>query len=506
MLTSEVQKEGSMTEKEAAQASGRFARALTSIDKQAPSLKYLGFAFWMAWNTIAFSGSFWLRDPNNSLIAENLILGHLVASVATLVIIGALWKRSVQFVLNRRFLVASGIVAALGTVFIVITREDLYSSRALFFVGSVLTGSGTTVLFMRSTALLGGLPPRRAISMISCSALLGAALFFSLNSCDPDIACVGFILLPFGAVVLLMLHRKQSRVEEKATHSGAQFSRRFFVFLASVALCSYAFELAKAFILAGMPPVYSSESMIAAQFIIGFVVTAVLATTLLVQDRYTYGKWYSLAVFALGVLLIAVAALALRSTPTASIAVAACNCFNLVVWAMLAYLVFQAEAGTLQVFGFGNAALSGGTALASFTIMALDITSGTYDDIMRAALIVLGIIVLVDLMFVFSEKQISELLVPLDQPRKAQDTLGIPERQPKQWVLTCEAIAEAQGLPEREREVFVALARGKTAQEIADRDVLSVYTVRAHIRSIYAKLDVHSKKELVEFVEARLND
>lgn len=158
------------------------------------------------------------------------------------------------------------------------------------------------------------------------------------------------------------------------------------------------------------------------------------------------------------------------------------------------------------MFGFGNAALSGGTALASFTIMALDITSGTYDDIMRAALIVLGVIVLVDLMFVFSEKQINELLVPLDQPRKAQDTLGIPERQPKQWVLTCEAIAEAQGLSEREREVFVALARGKTAQEIADRDVLSVYTVRAHIRSIYAKLDVHSKKELVEFVEARLND
>lgn len=166
--------------------------------------------------------------------------------------------------------------------------------------------------------------------------------------------------------------------------------------------------------------------MIAAQFIIGFVVTAVLVTTLLVQDRYTYGKWYSLAVFALGVLLIAIAALALRSTPTASIAVAACNCFNLVVWAMLAYLVFQAEAGALQVFGFGNAALSGGTAFASFTIMALDITSGTYDDIMRAALIVLGVIVLVDLMFVFSEKQINELLVPLDQPRKAQDTLVFP--------------------------------------------------------------------------------
>lgn len=47
---------------------------------------------------------------------------------------------------------------------------------------------------------------------------------------------------------------------------------------------------------------------------------------------------------------------------------------------------------------------------------------------------------------------------------------------------------------------MAALSRGRSAQEIADREVLSIYTVRAHTRSVYAKLDVHSKKELVDLI------
>ena len=65
---------------------------------------------------------------------------------------------------------------------------------------------------------------------------------------------------------------------------------------------------------------------------------------------------------------------------------------------------------------------------------------------------------------------------------------------------TCEAIAHTAGLSTRESEVFLALARGWTAQEIAEHESLSIYTVRAHIRSIYAKLGVHSGKELRDLI------
>lgn len=484
----------------------RMASALASIDKQAPSLKYLGLSFWMAWNTIAFSGSFWLQDPHNSFHAEDLIFTHLVACVVTLIAFAVTSKRSRGLLAKRWFVSLGAAIAVAGTVLIVITRETIAPSHVLFTAGTVLSGAGTTVLFMKAMTLFGALPPRKSLSTLACCTLLAAALFFALNCCSNAVACAGFAALPALSAAFYTLHRKETPRESRAAQDGARPSRKLAVFLGSIAFCSFAFELAKGFVTVNLPPAETSGVALNAQFAIAFVMVAILVATLLVQDHYNYGKYYSLAVFVLGVLLVAVAVLPARSMPTAVLANAACNCFNLVVWGMLAYLVFQAESGALVMFGLGNASLSLGTALASLLLTATGGGAAFSDGFFRTALVILGIAVLIDLVFVFSEKQINELLVPLDQQRKAQDTLGTPERQPKQWVLTCEAIAEAQGLSAREREVFVALARGKTAQEIAERDVLSVYTVRAHIRSIYAKLDVHSRKELMKFIEDRLGE
>lgn len=50
-------------------------------------------------------------------------------------------------------------------------------------------------------------------------------------------------------------------------------------------------------------------------------------------------------------------------------------------------------------------------------------------------------------------------------------------------------------LTEREDEIVRLLARGLTNKDIAQALVLSVRTVEAHLRSIYGKLDVHSRTE-----------
>jgi DNA-binding NarL/FixJ family response regulator len=52
-------------------------------------------------------------------------------------------------------------------------------------------------------------------------------------------------------------------------------------------------------------------------------------------------------------------------------------------------------------------------------------------------------------------------------------------------------------LTPREREVLELLVGGHDFKEVADRLVVSVYTVRAHIRNIYEKLHVHSKSQAV---------
>jgi LuxR family maltose regulon positive regulatory protein len=52
-------------------------------------------------------------------------------------------------------------------------------------------------------------------------------------------------------------------------------------------------------------------------------------------------------------------------------------------------------------------------------------------------------------------------------------------------------------LSKREVEVLRLLATDLTAIEMAQELVLSVHTVRSHIKNIYAKLDVHSRYEAI---------
>jgi DNA-binding NarL/FixJ family response regulator len=52
-------------------------------------------------------------------------------------------------------------------------------------------------------------------------------------------------------------------------------------------------------------------------------------------------------------------------------------------------------------------------------------------------------------------------------------------------------------LTERELEVLDHLVQGEDYKVIADRMILSVFTIRAHIRNIYDKLHVHSKSQAV---------
>jgi DNA-binding NarL/FixJ family response regulator len=54
-------------------------------------------------------------------------------------------------------------------------------------------------------------------------------------------------------------------------------------------------------------------------------------------------------------------------------------------------------------------------------------------------------------------------------------------------------------LTEREREVLALIAEGQSNQEIADALVISVKTVGRHRENIMAKLNLHSRVELVRY-------
>ncbi len=58
-------------------------------------------------------------------------------------------------------------------------------------------------------------------------------------------------------------------------------------------------------------------------------------------------------------------------------------------------------------------------------------------------------------------------------------------------------LLESYGLTDRETEVVLLLSRGYSPKEVAAELVISVHTVRDHIKAIYEKADVNSRGELV---------
>ncbi|MFR3090837.1 MAG: response regulator transcription factor [Eggerthella lenta] len=62
-------------------------------------------------------------------------------------------------------------------------------------------------------------------------------------------------------------------------------------------------------------------------------------------------------------------------------------------------------------------------------------------------------------------------------------------------------IAFDRGLTPRELDVLVVLGRGNTLARVQSELVISEGTAITHRRNIYRKLDVHSKQELLDFVE-----
>lgn len=68
----------------------------------------------------------------------------------------------------------------------------------------------------------------------------------------------------------------------------------------------------------------------------------------------------------------------------------------------------------------------------------------------------------------------------------------------------CRDLARTCGLTEREANVLVLLSQGHTMKKVGDKLFISLDTTKTHARSLYRKLGVHSKQELIDLVNGRI--
>ena len=165
----------------------------------------------------------------------------------------------------------------------------------------------------------------------------------------------------------------------------------------------------------------------------------------------------------------------------------------MLLWAMLAEVARRCSASPLAVFALGWTTYSLPFSLGWLAGSALD-TVGWGTSVMGLIVYLLALSTL----FLLNERDFSRnrMFADLEAPAPAASSAA-PLRD------ACHEVGRTGELTEREEEVMYLICMGRSKGYIAENLSISENTVRSHSRHLYAKLDVHSKQELLDLVLAK---
>ena len=171
--------------------------------------------------------------------------------------------------------------------------------------------------------------------------------------------------------------------------------------------------------------------------------------------------------------------------------------FNALLWCHIAKNTHGSMFNCLFVFGFaqGMLFLFGyfGRLAGRMVFERNTAVQGIITDTALVAIWVLSISILVSFLFLRRQR---------DAQKKKADPIARPSNSGLDPFLEkCQAFINAYGLSEREAEVLVEYTRGRSADKIARSMFISFDTVKTYLRRIYAKVDVHSRQELLDKID-----
>ena len=518
------------------------ARVLARLNDGLPLLKYLGFAFWVAWFGVTYSQAIWLTPTEAGAAAVNEMFlvstaAHVLALVACI-----LGYRSVPTALSRPSLVAAAAAASALGCALVVAAGPLYAhSHLMFLAGSALTGLGTAALCMNGGLLLCAARPAEALRVVLVCELVACLVGSMASGLPRMLSTVLFVCLPLLSGACFLVGSPGRRAANEQELGRLTPTRDLWRLLATACVLCVTARFAQSFFAPGKTPgQLGTEGSVTS-----FVTLACVAALLLALSASRRRPGFSSVFYpAAGVILLALMACCLfpeGAGASVVVSAAAFQLFDIAMWCACITIVNQTKiSATLLVACVRVAVSLGVTAGASLgnTLAAVS-PDGQLSGPASLALLAVNLVML---LCVFPEQRAKRLLAPIpdeDEPGAdserevdagaptAETTLGdepgsgaskgtgtsvpassamaTPERQAVsqrgRWKTLCLQLADEAGLTEREKEVFVLLAKGRGSQSISDALTISLYTTRAHTRNIYAKLDVHSRHELSEYVE-----
>ena len=165
--------------------------------------------------------------------------------------------------------------------------------------------------------------------------------------------------------------------------------------------------------------------------------------------------------------------------------------FDVVLWLQLPKVF--GRIGTIRTFLVARLFLEGASAVGVILRGALTHTGFLVFDLVALALVAF---LLVALTLAFHGGGIGSVW----------DLMPEPLSYTGKFRNACSTIAERYGLTPREAEVMRLVMRGRSGTYVQENLFISKSTFQTHMRNLYKKLDVHTNQELLDLLEATLDE
>lgn len=484
----------------------KYREGIYSIAEQWPYLRYLGMGAWWVWIWLCYNTcdlyAFWQTGSFTRQVGA-MYLYSTPAIACALTLAALTWRRVTPLLRRRGFVLGMSMLCVVGTA--LAAASPLLGGQICFAIGSVLTGLGTSVLALKTGEAFGTLGGREVLTA-GAMALVFAVFLYFMGIGLPVVLRPAFIaLMPLASALLYIMPADDPfPADERAISSlGSRTPglRTFTRLVAAAAVVAATAGFARGIATASMADAdYSQIGPVVALAI--FVASLVIAVAVNSGDIVRSVRRVYAALIILGVAVVFASAFGL-SLIYLSVG-------KELLWMMftclMAYMAFRFGFSPIRAFGFGQAAYLAASACAwgLGTVCAPAIDNPSASLVVAAALMLAIIMVFAlifteaDIKFVFTWKNPS--LRETGTTTGANEQTMAPASSATSLQARIDALPASLGISAREGQIALLFAEGHSANWIAEELFISKNTVRSHIRSIYTKLDVHSRQELLDFL------
>lgn len=359
-------------------------------------------------------------------------------------------------------------------------------SGVVVALGGVCLGWG----YLRWGVFYSGLALRNALGCIFAACILGAVAKSIITALPAEAGTAAACCLPLLSTMFLSRSFKR---QQPLPTTDIRYTAETFGSLWKVFACVAAYAFVYTFI-GGLPSMYDNPLPNAS--LLGHVIE-VAVSLLILWWVVVKRRSVSFAQLWRGIMLLIGAMLVLSVfEPTAGLqAMCSTSISYLVVvflWLLLSDIAHHSNLHPYVVFGLGWLAYT----LPNYLGRLLG-SSGLVAPAMSptlALVLLFAIMIALSLLLDYRDPTMQRIFSDLDESSPApHDFALIDER--------CAAIGKQHDLTVREIEVMQLLCKGRSKAYIAETLFIAENTVRGHARRLYAKLDVHSKKELQELID-----